>query len=93
MCELLTIEIGSQKLKMSFTEHCWVHVMISGLELLLLISAGVIILLILGLITVGTFLLRRMKEKEVATVPCSNCGESMPQTAIFCPNCGARRKS
>lgn len=33
--------------------------MISGLELLLLISAGVIIL---GLITIGTFILRRTKE-------------------------------
>ena len=31
--------------------------------------------------------------KEVVMVPYSYCGGLMPQTATFCPNCGARRKS
>jgi hypothetical protein len=31
--------------------------------------------------------------KEVVLIPCQYCGGLMPQTAIFCPNCGARRKS
>jgi len=30
--------------------------------------------------------------KEVVLIPCAYCGGLMPQTAIFCPNCGARRK-
>jgi hypothetical protein len=30
--------------------------------------------------------------KEVVLIPCSYCGGLMPQTSIFCPNCGARRK-
>jgi hypothetical protein len=30
--------------------------------------------------------------KEVVMVPCSYCGGLMPNTALFCPNCGARRK-
>ncbi len=30
--------------------------------------------------------------KEVVLIPCSYCSGLMPQTAIFCPNCGARRK-
>ncbi len=35
-----------------------------------------------------------MKEvtREVVLVPCSYCGGLMPQTSVFCPNCGARRK-
>ena len=35
-----------------------------------------------------------MKEvtKEVVLIPCSYCGGLMPQTSVFCPNCGARRK-
>lgn len=37
------------------------------------------------------------KEKEVITkevvmVKCDYCGALMPQTATFCPNCGAKRK-
>lgn len=37
------------------------------------------------------------KEKEVITkeivmVKCEYCGSLMPQTATFCPNCGARRR-
>jgi exosome complex RNA-binding protein Csl4 len=30
--------------------------------------------------------------KEVVLIPCQYCGGLMPQTATFCPNCGARRK-
>lgn len=29
--------------------------------------------------------------REVVLIPCKYCGGLMPQTAIFCPNCGARR--
>jgi len=32
-------------------------------------------------------------EKEIVLVPCSYCGSLMPQLALFCPNCGARKKS
>ncbi len=32
-------------------------------------------------------------EREIVLVPCSYCGSLMPQSAIFCPNCGARKKS
>ena len=37
----------------------------------------------------------REKEtiREVVLIPCSYCSGLMPQTAIFCPNCGARRKN
>jgi len=31
--------------------------------------------------------------KEIVLIPCGYCGSLMPQTAVFCPNCGARRKS
>jgi hypothetical protein len=31
--------------------------------------------------------------REVVLIPCSYCNGLMPQTAIFCPNCGARRKT
>jgi len=38
-----------------------------------------------------------VKEKEivreVVMIPCAYCGTLMHQTAIFCPNCGARRKA
>lgn len=30
--------------------------------------------------------------REVVLIPCSYCGGLMPQTSLFCPNCGARRK-
>jgi hypothetical protein len=30
--------------------------------------------------------------REVVLVPCAYCGGLMPQTSLFCPNCGARRK-
>lgn len=29
--------------------------------------------------------------REVVLIPCKYCGGLMPQTSIFCPNCGARR--
>jgi hypothetical protein len=32
-------------------------------------------------------------EREIVLIPCSYCNALMPQTAIFCPNCGARRKT
>ena len=31
--------------------------------------------------------------KEVVLIPCAYCSGLMPQTSIFCPNCGARRKN
>jgi len=36
-----------------------------------------------------------MKEvnREIVLIPCQYCSGLMPQTAIFCPNCGARRKA
>ena len=30
--------------------------------------------------------------REVVLIPCPYCGGLMPQTSVFCPNCGARRK-
>jgi len=30
--------------------------------------------------------------REVVLIPCAYCGGLMPQTSVFCPNCGARRK-
>jgi hypothetical protein len=30
--------------------------------------------------------------REVVLIPCAYCSGLMPQTSIFCPNCGARRK-
>ena len=40
----------------------------------------------------------RVKEKEViikeiVMIPCQYCGGLIPQTAVFCPNCGAKRKA
>ena len=31
--------------------------------------------------------------KEVVLIPCAYCGGLMPQTSLFCPNCGARRRA
>jgi hypothetical protein len=31
--------------------------------------------------------------REVVLIPCSYCGGLMPQTSLFCPNCGARKKA
>ncbi|MEJ2241898.1 MAG: hypothetical protein P8Y18_07130, partial [Candidatus Bathyarchaeota archaeon] len=30
--------------------------------------------------------------KEIVMLPCQYCRSLMPQTALFCPHCGARRK-
>jgi hypothetical protein len=30
--------------------------------------------------------------KEVVMIPCIYCGALTPQTALFCPNCGAPHK-
>jgi len=30
--------------------------------------------------------------KEVVLIPCAYCKSLMPQTPVFCPHCGARRK-
>ena len=35
----------------------------------------------------------RVIVKEVVMLLCQYCGSLMPQTSIFCPHCGARRKS
>ena len=36
----------------------------------------------------------REKEiiKEIVMIPCQYCGSLMPQTSLFCNNCGAKRK-
>lgn len=31
--------------------------------------------------------------KEVVLIPCAYCGGLMPQTSLFCPNCGAIRRA
>jgi len=31
--------------------------------------------------------------KEIVMIPCPYCGALTPVTAIFCPNCGASKKS
>ena len=37
----------------------------------------------------------REKEiiREIVLIPCVYCSGLMPQSAIFCPNCGERRKA
>jgi ribosomal protein L40E len=30
--------------------------------------------------------------KEIVMIKCDYCDALMPQTATFCPNCGAKRK-
>jgi len=40
-------------------------------------------------------LVKEVKEtivKEVVMIPCSYCRGLMPQTSVFCPECGGRRK-
>jgi len=47
----------------------------------------------------GFILVAKPKEstkeivREIVLIPCSYCGGLMPQSSIFCPNCGARRKA
>jgi len=36
---------------------------------------------------------REVIVKEIVIIPCQYCGELLPQTAVFCPNCGAKRKA
>jgi hypothetical protein len=36
---------------------------------------------------------REVIVKEVVMVPCKYCSGLMPQTATFCPHCGAPRKA
>jgi len=36
---------------------------------------------------------REVIVKEIVMIPCQYCGELLPQTAVFCPNCGAKRKA
>jgi len=31
--------------------------------------------------------------REVVMIPCKYCGGLMPQTSVYCPNCGAKRKA
>jgi hypothetical protein len=42
-----------------------------------------------------TIMMKEIKEttREIVLIQCSYCAGLMPQTSIFCPNCGARRKS
>jgi hypothetical protein len=35
----------------------------------------------------------KTQEKEIAMIPCIYCESLMPQTASFCPKCGAPRKA
>jgi len=35
---------------------------------------------------------REVIVKEIVMIPCQYCGGIMPQTSIFCPNCGAKKK-
>lgn len=39
-----------------------------------------------------TILEKETIVKEIVMIPCSYCGGLMPQTSLFCPNCGARRR-
>jgi hypothetical protein len=36
---------------------------------------------------------REIIKKTIVMVPCPYCGGLMPNTAIFCPHCGAKRKA
>lgn len=36
---------------------------------------------------------REVIVKEIAMIPYQYCGGLTPQTSIFCPSCGARRKA
>lgn len=49
-----------------------------------------------GVVGTGQTTVVKEKEtiiKELVMIPCKYCGVLMPQTSIFCPNCGARRKA
>ncbi|MGD8544428.1 MAG: hypothetical protein PVG48_04850 [Candidatus Bathyarchaeota archaeon] len=36
---------------------------------------------------------REVIVKEIVMIPCQYCEGLIPQTSIFCPNCGAKRKA
>jgi hypothetical protein len=38
-----------------------------------------------------TVITEKIVEREVVMIPCKYCGSLMPQTALSCPNCGAKR--
>ncbi len=41
----------------------------------------------------GSNIVMKEVEREIVLIPCSYCNSLMPQTVLFCPNCGARRKT
>jgi hypothetical protein len=41
---------------------------------------------------VAQLVTKEVITKEVVMIPCEYCKTLMPQTSVFCPNCGARRK-
>ena len=43
--------------------------------------------------TVAKTIKEKVIVKEIVMLPCQYCGSLMPQTSIFYPHCGARRKS
>jgi hypothetical protein len=40
----------------------------------------------------GTPLQKEIITKEIVMLPCEYCNGLMPQTSIYCPNCGAQKK-
>jgi len=36
---------------------------------------------------------REVQKQEVVMIPCGYCSSLMPENSIFCPNCGAKRKT
>ena len=36
---------------------------------------------------------KEVVTREIVMLPCGYCGGLMPQTSLFCPNCGARKKA
>ena len=40
-----------------------------------------------------THVTKEVITKEIVMIECDYCGSLMPQTALFCPNCGARRRA
>lgn len=41
--------------------------------------------------TVPHSMAKEVITREVVLIPCNYCQSLMPQTSVFCPNCGARR--
>lgn len=40
----------------------------------------------------GTPLQKEIITKEIVMLPCEYCQGLMPQTSVYCPNCGAQKK-